>query len=203
MSNKRIYCAGALFNRKEKEEMLEIANMLEKHKFYTFLPQRDGLEFACLSDILKEIGESEESTKSILNKAIFALDVFQVLECDGLVLNMNGRVPDEGAMVEVGIAWSIGKTIVIYKDDVRTLISGSNNPLAVGLSGFTVLTKISEIPIEFKQLFNRVSITEKIPPINSKIMNVYNKGFGIFSTMNNCVNKNQVARFLIDMFGKV
>ena len=37
MNRKKIYCAGPLFNEKEKMEMLEIANVLEKNDFNVFL----------------------------------------------------------------------------------------------------------------------------------------------------------------------
>lgn len=46
--NFKIYCAGPLFNDKEKEEMTEIAVALEESGFGVFLPHRDGFEFAHL-----------------------------------------------------------------------------------------------------------------------------------------------------------
>jgi nucleoside 2-deoxyribosyltransferase len=117
---KKIYCAGPLFNAKEREEMEQIAVLLEKSGFRVFLPHRDGIEFANLLDSFVGHGVPRSKALDILNKAIFNLDVFQVLDSDGLILNMNGRVPDEGAMVEAGIAWRAGKAIVIYSDDARS-----------------------------------------------------------------------------------
>mgnify|MGYP003981738111 CR=1 FL=1 len=59
------------------------------------------------------------------------------------MLNINGRVPNEGTVVEAGIAWNAGKKIVIYKTDLRTLLKGSDNPLLSGLW----LDRINETPL--------------------------------------------------------
>jgi nucleoside 2-deoxyribosyltransferase len=170
----KIYCAGPLFNRKEKEEMQEIADSLESGGFRVFLPHRDGFEFSNLSSTFQKMGVALEKATEILNKAIFTLDVFQVLDSDGLVLNMNGRVPDEGAMVEAGIAWNAGKSIVIYKSDARTLLNGNDNPLLLGLSSFETVSNIPEIPKKFKTIVPIGSGSIKID--NSRVMSLYKKG---------------------------
>ena len=90
-----------------------IAGALEKAGYTVFLPQRDGLELARLLPKLIEKGLSAEKASKILNRAIFDVDVFQIIDSQGLILNMNGRVPDEGAMVEAGIAWSHKKQLDI------------------------------------------------------------------------------------------
>ena len=138
MSNKtlKIYCAGPLFNPKEREDMNSIATALETAGYSVFLPQRDGLELARLLPVLIEKDISEEEASTVLNRAIFSLDVFEVIDSDGVILNINGRVPDEGAMVEAGIAWAHEKTIVIFKNDDRSLIQGNCNPLIMGLADF-------------------------------------------------------------------
>ena len=102
----RIYCAGPLFSEEEKKEMASIARALEKAGYRTFIPQRDGLELAALQKSFAGMAVSGQETAILISRAIFALDVHEILASDGLVLNMNGRVPDEGAMVEAGIAWA-------------------------------------------------------------------------------------------------
>ena len=82
------------------------------------------------------------------------IDTFQIIDNDGLVLNLNGRVPDEGAMVEAGIAWALGKPIVIYKNDSRSLFGGLDNPLVAGLSKFKIISDIGKIPREFDNSFS-------------------------------------------------
>lgn len=150
----RIYCAGPLFNRAEQEEMSEIARTLEGAGFSVFLPQRDGFVFADVHrEFLRGGYESAEATRMI-QQAIFWLDTYEVVSnCQGLVLNMNGRVPDEGAVAETAMAWMAGKTIVLYKADSRSLIQGSDNPLVLGLGNFVKVSTIPEIAYALAQLF--------------------------------------------------
>jgi len=149
----KIYCAGPLFNPKEQEEMRQIASELEESDYSVFLPQRDGLEFAKLFPCFSERGISSREGQLILNMAIFSLDVSEIMDSDGLLLNMNGRVPDEGAMVEAGIAWSRNKVIIIFRSDTRSLIEGSCNPLVLGLSDFSLVSAYDEIASAFEAKF--------------------------------------------------
>lgn len=138
-----VYCSGALFNEKEREEMQQIAAALEKAGFATFLPQRDGLEFTPLAPILVQGGMSQEDAEVLWGKSIFALDAYQVsVCCDAVVVNLNGRVPDEGAVSEAAMAWRAGKVVVGYKDDLRTLYFGKDNPMVTGLCDFQIANGI-------------------------------------------------------------
>ncbi|OQY02657.1 MAG: hypothetical protein B6I26_00450 [Desulfobacteraceae bacterium 4572_130] len=195
---KKIYCAGPLFNSKEKEEMQEIADVLENNGFDVFLPHRDGFEFANLLESFIKLGVSKNNANLILNKAIFTLDVFQVLLSDGLILNINGRVPDEGAMVEAGIAWNAGKIIVTFKNDARTLINGNDNPLVIGLSNFNIVNNISSIPFVFNELFlENHSGNNKIIN-NSRIKTLYKKGQLLFK-LSKSLNNNELCNQLINI----
>lgn len=142
----RVYCAGPLFNAKEQEEMQELARALEDAGFATFLPQRDGLELARCRELLVSRGYSCEHANRVLSEAIFALDVYQVLEgCDAVVVNLNGRVPDEGAVSEAAMAWARGKVVVGYKADMRTTFAGQDNPLVVGLFQFRLCSDLKMV----------------------------------------------------------
>jgi len=147
MSDKKlkVYCAGPLFNAKEREEMQELADRLEESGHETFLPQRDGLELVRVVEELVRRGLSTEQASSIASKAIFALDVYQVVvECDAIIVNLNGRVPDEGAVSEAAIAWCYGKIIIGYKADARSVFVGEDNPLVTGLFDFTLHSTFDE-----------------------------------------------------------
>ena len=200
--NFRIYCAGPLFNNKEKEEMTEIAAALEKSGFGVFLPHRDGFEFAHLFDVFKTMGVSEADTNKLLNRAIFTLDVYEVVNSDGLILNINGRVPDEGATVEAGIAWSAGKRVVVYKNDNRSLINGTDNPLLLGLSDFTTIENISEIPIAFKELFAEDMISNKTVIDNLRLREFYQKGQIVAELAQNGYNKTKICHELLKILGE-
>lgn len=202
---KKIYCAGPLFNLKEKEEMEEIAKILELNGFNVFLPQRDGFEFASLSRTFIELGLTEDQASLLLNKAIFTLDVYQVLDSDGLILNINGRVPDEGAMVEAGIAWNAGKKVVIYKNDVRSLLHGNDNPLLLGLSNFTVIDAIADIPKAFSIIFDTKDDQPKNEYTvidNTNLKDFYNRGKHIAYIAKNIQEKAEICSQLINILGE-
>ena len=133
----RVYCAGPRFNESERTEMAAIAQVLEKAGHTTFLPHRDGFEYAQLLPELTPICGSD-TANAVLQQAIFALDV--------VVANLNGRVPDEGTVVEAALAWHARQPLVLYKADDRSLIAGSDNPMIVGLSNLKVVSDLDEIP---------------------------------------------------------
>ncbi|QDT36212.1 nucleoside 2-deoxyribosyltransferase [Stratiformator vulcanicus] len=143
----RVYCAGPLFNEAERREMTEIADAMQSNGYAVYLPHRDGMEFRLVLDVLEERGWEKPVAGAFLHAAIFALDVYQLaVECDAMVWNLNGRVPDEGAVSEAAMAWTLGKPLVAFADDVRTLIAGRVNPLLVGLVDFQTCERIDDLP---------------------------------------------------------
>lgn len=144
--SRRVYCAGPLFNEPERQEMNSIAAHLRQAGFAPFVPHADGLEFAKVQPYLAEQGYDSAAAGQLLHEAIFALDVYQVVVgCGSLVMNMNGRVPDEGAVSEAAMAWTLGKPVVIYKADARTKVTGRDNPLVVGLGDFETIDEIADL----------------------------------------------------------
>lgn len=142
-----VYCAGPLFNPAERNEMVAIAEVLEEAGHTTFLPHRDGLEFARLQPLLITEGVSPAEAERVLERAIYSLDVYLVAGVvDAVVANLNGRVPDEGMVVEATIARIKGKPLVFYKSDVRSLLHGADNPLVRGLTDFEIVASICDIP---------------------------------------------------------
>ncbi len=93
-AGKRIYFAAPLFCQSEKDYNLKLVKVLEDHGYQVFLPQRDGF----LAPDLEGLTEEE------LTKKIFDKDVSEVLKADIVFVLLDGRVPDEGACVELGIA---------------------------------------------------------------------------------------------------
>lgn len=143
----RVYCAGPLFNRSERAEMEQIAAALCEAGYRVYVPHRDGMEFRLVHAVLIERGWEPATAGKFLHQAIFALDIFQLaVECDAVVWNINGRTPDEGAVSESAIAWTLGKPLVAYSDDVRSLIVGRINPLLAGLVDFETIDDIDALP---------------------------------------------------------
>ncbi len=119
----KVYFAGPLFCKGEKDFNLSVANILENAGYKVFLPQRDGYEAAVLSE--------EPQSKKI--KMIFDKDTSEIKECDIFFMVLDGRVPDDGACVELGIAYAMGKKCYGVKTDTRALeIDMDLNPLIAG-----------------------------------------------------------------------
>ena len=98
MMKNKIYFAGPLFSKAERDYNQELTLKIENIDYKVFLPQRDGAEL--------DKPPYQGMTQSERNKAIFELDVKQVLNCDIFLFVLDGRVPDEGACFELGIAYS-------------------------------------------------------------------------------------------------
>ena len=125
-----VYCSGALFCPEEVQAMEEIASTLEGAGYSTYLPHLDGVEAFVLNavnDPLANLLIFRPITRFV-SRATFALDIFQILDCDYFVFNMNGRVPDEGGVVETGVAFAAGKPVVIYRNDARDMPRSRASP---------------------------------------------------------------------------
>lgn len=108
---KRVYFAAPLFSKAERDFNLRIVKILEDYGYEVFLPQRDGY----LAPDLQ--GKSEEEKI----KLIFDKDYEEVLKADIFFGVLDGRVPEEGTCVELGIAYANNKRCYGLKTDVRVL----------------------------------------------------------------------------------
>lgn len=120
---KRVYFAAPLFNEMEKEYNLKIVSILESYGYEVFLPQRDGFEAVTLKD----------KTEEEISELIFKKDTEEIEKADILFAVLDGRVPDEGMCVEIGIAYAKGKRCYGIRDDIRSIeIDMDLNPMIVG-----------------------------------------------------------------------
>ncbi len=107
-NNKKIYFAGPLFNNAELEFNVKLTEKLENLGYEVFLPQRDGIE----NKYLDEMGQVKvEVTRPHITidqreAAIFAIDRDKVFEADIFLFILDGRIPDEGACLELGLAYT-------------------------------------------------------------------------------------------------
>ncbi len=155
---RRVYCAGPLFNQAERLEMTQIADALRRDGFDPFLPHEE-IEFSQVHPSLVDCGLTPAEAARMLHEAIFALDVyFVILGCGSLVFNLNGRVPDEGAVAEATMAWMLGKPMVFYKADSRSLIEGRDNPIVAGQTGFEQVGEFSRIGPALERTILQASI---------------------------------------------
>jgi len=151
-----VYCAGPLFNDAERSEMKQISDFLEQRHHRTFLPQRDGLEFAKLHPEFRGRELDAKQAESVLARAIFSLDVYKLLSwSDVVVANLNGRVADEGTVVEAALAWHSGKVLVLFKSDARSMLNGFDNPMLTGLGNFVVCSRINDLDRAISEAMER------------------------------------------------
>lgn len=142
----KIYCAGPLFCPGERFEMHDLSKAVESAGFDTFLPQRDGFEGAALHPLLVEKGWPDQQAQDMVNKVIFALDMYQLVDaCDATIANLNGRVTDEGVIVEATVTAVTGKPLFLWKDDSRAPFSFGDNPMLTGLAGFRLYDNVEEL----------------------------------------------------------
>lgn len=133
----RIYIAGPLFSEAERQYNKYLSDFLENFGFETFLPQRDGHK---LSDLL-----ANGTTKSAAMNKIFNHDINELKKADVVIFVMDGRVPDEGACVEIGYAYAIGKECIGLKTDPRSLMSDLDNPMILGALRDRIARNLKEL----------------------------------------------------------
>ncbi len=89
--------------------------------------------------------------------------------------NMNGRVPDEGAVAEAAVAFAVGKPVIIYKNDCRTAFSGRDNSMVTGLACQGPVSRLKDIPkalCKANRKFekkDRCSSGDFLPPLESAL----------------------------------
>jgi nucleoside 2-deoxyribosyltransferase len=93
-----LYFAGPLFSAAELAFNRELAAAIERLGFQLFLPQRDGVE--------TNRQPWASMTPEARRRAIFETDRDAVYASDVLLFVLDGRVPDEGAAVELGLAYA-------------------------------------------------------------------------------------------------
>jgi Nucleoside 2-deoxyribosyltransferase len=145
---KKVYIAGPLFSHAELEFNKKIDTYIQSLGFETFLPQRDGY---LLTDLIPQYSNKQQAIDTIFYK-----DIEEIKNCDVVLLVLDGRVPDEGACVEVGLAYAYNKECIGFKSDSRSLMGDMDNPLLVGVLKGRIAKSFSEL-----ESFLRESVNSK------------------------------------------
>lgn len=131
----KLYIAGPYYSKAEKKFNADLAKKLAVLGYDVFLPQRDGISRGtqCLED-------ADDKERRI---EMFELNSKNVMESDVFVYVLDGRVPDEGAAVELGMAYAKkieskkDMLLVGYRTDNRVAFLGSKlNPMLRGALDF-------------------------------------------------------------------
>lgn len=139
-----IYIAGPLFSESERTFNMKLERFLSDLGHETFLPQRDGHELATLKDTEMDWTEASDH--------IFRVDTNALDRSDIVVFVMDGRVPDEGACMEIGYAYARGKECIGLKTDSRALMDGIDNPMITGALKHRVARDFCELEKMLAQL---------------------------------------------------
>jgi hypothetical protein len=84
------------------------------------------------------------------------LDVYELIErCSAVVCNLNGRVPDEGMIVEAALAYAVGKPLVLFKDDLRAPFGGYDNSMLTSLVRGIIVDKITNLPVALMNMISQ------------------------------------------------
>lgn len=121
-----VYRKSGIFH--EIEFNLSLTSKIEEIGYDVFLPQRDGAE--------KDKPPYDKMSNEERRYSIFSIDRDKILECDVFLFILDGRVPDEGACVELGIAYTqkyltnSTKILIGFHSDIRAAFIGSKlNPM--------------------------------------------------------------------------
>lgn len=106
---------------------------------YGFSQQQRSLLLPPIVQSLKSLGAEvwepfERNNQIDLAQAGWAYQVAQadmqdVKACDGIFAIVNGTPPDEGVMVELGMAIALNKSIFLFRDDFRRCTDSEQYPL--------------------------------------------------------------------------
>ncbi|HRY38652.1 MAG TPA: nucleoside 2-deoxyribosyltransferase [Smithellaceae bacterium] len=183
--------------------MSAIAKVLEDVGFQTFLPHRDGMECYISRFSNSSFLANVSGIRTRLDYAIFSLDVYELIErCSAVVCNLNGRVPDEGMIVEAALAYAAGKPLVFFKDDLRAPFSGYDNSMLTSLVRGIIVDKITDLPVA---LINRLSQKTDPVSLSSDLKKAISNGKRISSILESLPEKmfkkkwsDEVIRQVID-----
>ena len=133
----RAYYAAGLFNEGERQFNLKVKRMLDELGFETWFPQEDA---GFIEDYLAQGMTLEEARHHIFEQNLEA-----VRAADVLIFNLDGRVPDEGACIEAGVAFGWDKRLIGLQTDFRAVEPGGNNLMIDGVLQYEIAKSVEEL----------------------------------------------------------
>ena len=131
---KKIYIAGPLCEKENREFLEQINKICEELGFETFLPHRDAGLY----------NGDENKIKQISNK-----DLQEIYDCDFMIGVLNGICIGAGTAWEMGYAQALGKKVIGLKTDRK--VKNSISEISVIITGcVNILESIEELKSELK-----------------------------------------------------
>lgn len=135
-----IYFAGPLFCEAERIFNAKLTTKLENIGFTVFLPQREHGS---------EVGLTKLRATPPGIKEIFDKDIQAVSKADIFLFILDGRVPDEGACVELGVAYA-------------QKVFNNKNSLIIGLkTDFRIYAPNADLNLMLSSALDQVAKTEE------------------------------------------
>lgn len=141
----RAYLAGPLFNLAERRFNVELNSMVKRMGFTTYFPQEDA---GVLDELIRQGRDIHQARDYIFERNRDAIE-----SCDLVVFVLDGRVPDEGACIEAGIGYAMGKPVIGLKTDFRSGEPGGNNIMIDGILRYRIagdLVSLCEMLVEVR-----------------------------------------------------
>ena len=135
----RIYLAGPLFCKSERDYNLSLKDALATRGYELLLPQTNGLNI----NAEKMLTNPDYRDAAVM--MVFQSDIEMLDSCDAVLFNLDGRVPDEGACVELGYAYAKGKECFGLKTDIRTAEFGTDNMMISGALKLRTASSVDEL----------------------------------------------------------
>jgi deoxyadenosine/deoxycytidine kinase/nucleoside 2-deoxyribosyltransferase len=152
----RVYLAGPLFSHAERRFNIELNNLVRSLGFETYFPQEDA---GLISDMVENGMDVHQA-----RDAIFERNRLAVTETDIVVFVLDGRAPDEGACIEAGIGYALGKFCIGLKTDFRTCEPGGNNLMIDGVVRYRIAGDLQQL-LERLQEAERQLRLPQTPPL--------------------------------------
>ncbi len=118
-----LYLAAPFFSEGERAFNEIVLRELEP-SWSVFYPYRDGVRMAELV--------AEGVDPGTAARQVWLCDVERIRDCHGVVAVLDGRVPDEGVCVELGLASALGKAVIGLVTDTRACFRWGANPMITG-----------------------------------------------------------------------
>ncbi len=183
-----IVLLAPMYTEDERWVAGRIKDEIEK-KYKTYSPYTDkekkpkdpcGFE----NELFELLGRNDDAkTRSNVKKAILlssALNYHNIMQCDGCVLVINGRTPDEGSVFWAAVAFASGKPVIIQKDDYRQFMATGDNSMVTGLTlDFDVSKDLNTLNSLIEKKINAYSSGafdgSKISAYNKKVLDLGKK----------------------------